>query len=135
MEKKVMKGYIESVGRRKTAVARVRMTPAAKSVITVNGKPVSDYFKTVDLVRVVGESLASLKEAKEYAITVKVVGGGVHSQAEAIRHGISRSLVKEDESLKVDLKKEGFMKRDPRSKERRKFGLRKARKSPQWSKR
>lgn len=135
MEKKSGKEYIETIGRRKTSVARVRVTPAAKSSIVVNDKSIADYFKTSELIRVAGQSLAAKKEGKEYAVTVKVVGGGTHSQAEAVRHGVSRALVSEDETAKAELKKLGFIKRDPRSKERRKFGLKKARKSPQWSKR
>lgn len=135
MEKKTGKTYIETIGRRKTSVARVRVTPAAKSSITVNDRALAEYFKTTELIRVAGESLATKAEGKEYVVTVRVEGGGTHSQAEAIRHGISRALVAEDETVKADLKKLGFIKRDPRSKERRKFGLKKARKSPQWSKR
>lgn len=132
MEKK----YTEAVGRRKTAVARVRMTPAAKTTITVGEKTLQEYFGISELIRVVNEPLEKLEDAaKTYLITVKVSGGGIHAQAEAIRHGISRVLVMEDETVKATLKKFGFIKRDPRAKERRKFGLRKARKAPQWSKR
>ena len=133
MEKK----YTEAVGRRKTAVARVRMTPAAKTTITVGEKTLEQYFGVSELIRVASEPLEKLEgEAPQaYTITVKVSGGGTHAQAEAIRHGISRILVKEDETIKATLKKFGFIKRDPRAKERRKFGLRKARKAPQWSKR
>ena len=71
----------------------------------------------------------------KFAVTAKIVGGGIHSQAEALRHGIARALVKNDEQLRKTLKKEGMLKRDPRAKERRKFGLKKARKAPKWSKR
>ena len=128
--------YIEAVGRRKTSIARVRATQAAKSSFVINdGKSIEDYFKTEAQRVIVGESLATAKLPQHLAITVVVSGGGVNSQAEAIRHGIARILIEMDPELRKDLKKEGFLKRDPRAKERRKFGLKKARKAPQWSKR
>lgn len=127
--------YIATIGRRKTSTARVRLTPAAKTSITVNDKAIDAYFATKDLVRVASEALQKPKDVKEYAVTVVVKGGGTHSQAEAVRHGIARALVKADEAHKGEIKKLGFLKRDPRAKERRKFGLKKARKSSQWSKR
>lgn len=129
------KKYIEAVGRRKTAVARVRITPSSKAGYVINGKSLSDYFDHADLI---GKVEAPLKEAEltgKYEVSVKVLGGGINSQAEAIRLGISRCLIKEDLELRKPLKKLGFLKRDPRSKERKKPGLRKARKRPQWSKR
>ncbi len=127
--------YIAAIGRRKTSTARVRITESATPSFIVNDKPVDAYFATKDLVRVASESLQKPKDVKDYAITVVVKGGGVHSQAEAIRHGIARALSTTDEVLKSEVKKLGFLKRDARSKERRKFGLKKARKSSQWSKR
>lgn len=127
--------YTGAIGRRKTSTARVRITESAKTSIVVNDKPVDQYFATKELVRVASESLQKPKDAKEYTITVVVKGGGTHSQAEAIRHGIARALVVADEAMKPEVKKLGFLKRDPRSKERRKFGHKKARKSSQWSKR
>jgi len=129
------KQYIETIGRRKTSTARVRLHPATKTSYEINGKDLATYFPTAELQKVVSDPFAKLDGKHTFAVTVKVVGGGIHSQAEAVRHGISRGLVKEDESSKTTLKQEGFLKRDPRSKERRKFGLKKARKSPQWSKR
>jgi small subunit ribosomal protein S9 len=127
--------YTGAIGRRKTSTARVRITESAKTSIVINDKPIDQYFATKELVRVASESLQKPKDTKEYAITVVVKGGGTHSQAEAIRHGIARALVVADEAMKPEVKKLGFLKRDPRSKERRKFGHKKARKSSQWSKR
>ena len=132
---KSKKTYIETIGRRKTSTARVRMTPSTKQSYDINGKDLATYFATTELQKIVTDAFTALESKSHYAITVKVSGGGIHSQAEAIRHGISRGLVKEEEGTKTTLKKAGFLKRDPRMKERRKFGLKKARKSPQWSKR
>jgi len=131
----MIKGYIETIGRRKTATARVRITPSTKSSFLVNEKEINDYFQTSDLREIVNSAFTKSGLANKYTITVQVVGSGIHSQAEAVRHGITRALVKEDESLRASLKKLGFLKRDPRAKERKKFGLKKARKAPTWSKR
>lgn len=127
--------YIEAVGRRKTSVARVRMTPAAKNTFHINDKSINEYFKTEAQRIIVSEALNTAKKVEAFHVTVRVTGGGVNSQAEAIRHAIARILIKIEPELRKDLKKEGFLKRDPRAKERRKFGLKKARKAPQWSKR
>lgn len=138
MTTKSAKTYIETIGRRKTSTARVRMEKATKLSITVNDKEVKEYFPTSMLQSILEEPFKKGKLDNKYSISVHVNGGGIHSQAEAIRHGISRGLVKEDEKdeeIKGKLKKAGLLKRDPRAKERRKFGLKKARKSPQWSKR
>lgn len=132
---KTKKTYIESIGRRKTSTARVRLAPAAKQSFQINEKDLATYFPTEELQKIVTDAFAVGEGKEHYAVSVKVIGGGIHSQAEAVRHGISRTLVKEDEAQKPLLKQAGFLKRDPRSKERRKFGLKKARKSPQWSKR
>ena len=129
------KQYTEKIGRRKTSTCRVRVTPATKASFTVNGKDVKDYFKTATLMKVVNDAMVLIKPDSKYEITVVVSGGGIHSQAEAVRHGISRFFSELSQDSKDKLKKEGFLKRDPRSKERRKFGLKKARKAPQWSKR
>lgn len=131
---KTKKKYIETIGRRKTATARVRLTPATKASYVINDKDLATYFPTEELQKIVTDPFTTL-EGKTYAVSVKVSGSGIHSQAEAVRHGISRGLVVENEDDKTTLKHEGFLKRDPRSKERRKFGLKKARKAPQWSKR
>ncbi len=128
--------YIEAIGRRKTATARVRLTPASETTIMVNDKKLEEYFPHLALHKDV-HSVLDTKDAgiETYTITAKVLGGGLSSQAEAIRLGIARALVKEKEARRVTLKKAGFLKRDPRSVERKKFGLLKARKRPAWSKR
>jgi small subunit ribosomal protein S9 len=135
MAKTVDKRYIEAVGRRKTSVARVRMTPASKNEVIVNGKSLEEAFTISDLQKEVMSPLRTEGVAENYSISAKVSGGGIASQAEAIRLGIARILVEINSGLRSSLKKEGYLKRDPRKKERKKFGLRKARKAPQWSKR
>ena len=127
--------YIEAVGRRKTAVARVRMTEGAKNTLVINDRELNEYFPTEELRNTVKAPFTETKLGAKFKITVKVLGGGVPSQAEAIRLGISRGLLEYDIELRKKLKPLGFLKRDPRAKERRKFGLKKARKAPQWSKR
>jgi small subunit ribosomal protein S9 len=127
--------YIEAVGRRKTAIARVRITPATKMSFVVNDKDVKEYFSTADLQTIAQEAVVKSEVAEKFSISVHVVGGGIHGQAEAIRHGLARTLVIRDEEIKNKLKKLGFLKRDSRQVERKKFGLKKARKSPTWSKR
>jgi small subunit ribosomal protein S9 len=127
--------YIETVGRRKTATARVRMTPSTKLSYSINDKELAVYFPTAELQQIVTEALTTSKLAAKFKITAIIKGGGIHGQAEALRHGIARGLNEYDVQLRGVLKKAGFLKRDPRAKERRKFGLKKARKSPQWSKR
>lgn len=128
--------YFEAVGRRKTATARVRITPSSKMGYTVNEKPLADYFKTNELQKVVTDVFTKGKIEHKFNVTVKVFGSGLAAQSEAVRHGVARALVKLDEDLKSDLKKLGYLKRDPRSKERRKAGMAgKARKGKQWSKR
>jgi small subunit ribosomal protein S9 len=125
--------YIETVGRRKTASARVRLTPSAKQSVLVNNKAADAYFATKDLL---DTALAPLKETEQkFAITAIIRGGGITGHAEALRHAIARALIVHDISKRTPLKKLGFLKRDPRAKERRKPGLKKARKAGQWSKR
>src|SRR3989338_8750375 len=126
--------YIEAIGRRKTSVARVRYFAKAAGGITVNGKKLDEYFPTAEL-RGIAESPMKKAKIEKYEITVRLSGGGIHSQAEALRHGISRALIESVPELRGELKPLGFLMRDPRMKERRKFGLKKARKAPQWSKR
>lgn len=128
------KKYTETIGRRKTSTARVRVTAASKISYTINDKELAVYFPTEELQKIVSGPFATI-EGSTFSVSVHVNGGGIHSQAEAVRHGIARALVKVDETSKTSLKSEGYLKRDPRAKERRKFGLKKARKSPQWSKR
>jgi small subunit ribosomal protein S9 len=127
--------YIEAVGRRKTSIARVRITPSSKSSYTINDRDLESYFPTSALQNTITEAFAKSKVAAKFKITVRVKGGGVSSQADAVRHGIARALIDYDKELRGTLKKLGYLKRDPRAKERRKFGLKKARKAPQWSKR
>lgn len=126
--------YFEAVGRRKSAVARVRLIKK-KGAVLVNGKELSDFFHTLELKEKAISPLKKARMEKDFSASVKVCGGGVTGQAEAIRLGVARALLKFDSSLRSVLKLEGFLKRDPRAKERRKFGLKKARKAPQWSKR
>lgn len=123
-----------AVGRRKTAAARVRLTPG-KGTITVNGKDVAVYFPTALLLQKVMGPLVAVGREKTYDVSVKVAGGGVAGQAEAVRHGIARALVRWDEALRPVLKVDHFLTRDPRAKERKKFGLHKARRAHQWRKR
>ena len=132
---KAKEAYIEGIGRRKTAIARVRATVAAKNSYNVNGKTLEEYFKTPLLCDIVTSPLMREGFDGTYAVTVKVSGSGIHSQAEAIRHGLSRILVEENSEDKSELKKLGYLKRDSRKKERKHFGLKKARKASQWSKR
>ena len=127
--------YIGTVGRRKTAIARVRITVAAKSSCTVNDKDVDSYFPTAELRATAVEAITTTKLPVKFKITAKIIGGGINGQAEALRHGIARALIIHDIELRKKVKAAGFLKRDPRAKERRKFGLKKARKAPQWSKR
>ncbi|MEZ4195530.1 MAG: 30S ribosomal protein S9 [Candidatus Paceibacterota bacterium] len=128
--------YIEGIGRRKTATARVRLTPAKETTIVINNKPLEEYFIHVALQKNL-QSVLDTKEAgiENYAITVKVLGGGISAQSDAIKLGIARALVLEKADRRIPLKREGYLKRDQRSVERKKFGLRKARKRPAWSKR
>jgi len=125
--------YTEAVGRRKTSVARVRITPASQVSVSVNNKKFEQYFPTPALQKTV---LSVFNDTEnKFLVTARLNGGGISSQAEALRHGLSRALVSFDPNLRTRLKVKGFLKRDPRAKERRKFGLKKARKAPKWSKR
>jgi small subunit ribosomal protein S9 len=125
--------YTEAVGRRKTASARVRLIPAKSSSMMVNGVAAGEYFPLEALVKTAFESLTSTNAT--YAVSVHVSGGGHKGQATAVRHAISRALTEITPEFRKDLKQRGFLKRDPRKKERKKFGLKKARRAPQWSKR
>jgi len=127
--------YIEAVGRRKTSVARVRVFQNAPFSIAINGKSYEVYFPTFELKNIVDSPIDRTNLPKKFSVSVHVSGGGIHSQAEAVRHGLSRVLEKIDPALRKILKPFGYLKRDPRMKERRKFGLKKARKAPQWAKR
>lgn len=124
--------YVEGVGRRKTAVARVRVVQEAGESV-VNGKPLAAYFQLSRL-SVLAASPIALSGGK-FSFTAAVKGGGVQAQAEAIRHGLSRALVMLDAEMKKQMRVAGFLTRDPRMVERKKFGLKKARRAPQWQKR
>ncbi len=134
------KRYFEGIGRRKTAVARVRLFTirpfeGEEGRVTVNGKFYKEYFPSAVWQQIIESSLRRLKSLNRFEISAKVAGGGLHAQAEAIRHGASRALVEFNIDFRKKLKRAGFLKRDPRMVERKKFGLKKARRSPQWSKR
>lgn len=125
--------YTEAVGRRKTATARVRITPAKSSSMVVNGKSAEEYFPLPGMVKTAFSALTLL--GATYMVTAKVSGGGHKAQAESIRLGISRAMIELVPEQRKDLKVRGFLRRDPRAKERKKFGLKAARRAPQWSKR
>lgn len=127
--------YYEAVGRRKESVARVRITEAKSNSFSVNDKKVEDYFPNDELRAVAQEALKESGLDNKFSVSVLTSGGGVSSQAASMRHGISRALVLFNEDTKSNLKKAGFLKRDSRAVERKKPGRKKARKSPQWSKR
>lgn len=135
--------YFEAVGRRKRAVARVRLMTRKSgdearddaALMIVNGKDYKDYFRDRLLVNVVESPLRKLKSLQRFKVTVLVNGGGIAGQASAVRHGISRGLEIFDENFRKKLKKAGYLTRDPRKVERKKPGLKKARKGPRWAKR
>lgn len=133
--------YYEAVGRRKTAVARVRLftsSPLQSAIegnLTINEKPYKNFFPTLELQEAVEAPLERLKSLNRFKVTVKVRGGGLRGQAEAIQHGLARTLVLFDSNFRKKLKKAGYLTRDPRKKERKKYGLKKARRAPQWQKR
>lgn len=122
-------------GRRKKAIARVRLIPDGSGAITINKRSLDEYFGLDTLKLIVRQPLELTGSSAKYDIIVNVHGGGFTGQAGAIRHGISRALVLADEETKAALKKAGFLTRDPRAKERKKYGLKKARRAPQFSKR
>ncbi len=127
--------YYEAVGRRKEATARVRLTADSKSLFLINDRAVTNYFSTNSLRNVVSRPLAEQQLTDKFSVSAKIIGGGVSAQAQALALAIARALIKYDVNLKPTLKKSTLLKRDSRIKERRKFGLKKARKAPQWSKR
>ncbi len=127
--------FITAVGRRKTAIATVRMSVAPKSSVMVNGKNLKDYFKTDLRAKIAEEALSTAESAENYQVTAHVEGGGIAAQADALRHAISRALIKVEPNTRKVLKAAHFLKRDSRAKERKKPGLVKARKAKQWSKR
>ncbi len=126
--------YFYGTGRRKKSVARVRVYPGTGKVI-INDRDIDDYFGLETLKLIVRQPLALTETTEKFDVICKVQGGGVTGQAGAIRHGLSRALVQYDETLRSVLKKAGFLTRDPRMKERKKYGLKAARRAPQFSKR
>lgn len=131
-------GYLYAVGRRKTSVARVRGVVPGNGAIMINGLDIEKYLRQPDLINIVKSPLESISANLEYAkinFDVKVQGGGIHSQSEAIRHGIARLLVAKNKDVRLTLKQAGWLRRDAREKERKKPGLRRARRAPQWQKR
>jgi len=133
--KKTVVKYYQAIGRRKTSVARIRLFTQGDKTIMINGKPYKEYFPNLNLQQIVSVALDRMKALDKFMVSVKVRGGGVHSQAEAVRHGISRALVKFNPDFRKRLRRVGYLTRDPRMRERKKFGLKRARRAPQWSKR
>ena len=134
MAKKSEKINFQGTGRRKKSIARVVLTEG-KGEITVNGKKLEEYFGTEILKVIVNQPFAVTNTVGKYDVIIKVTGGGYTGQAGAIRHGISRALLEANSEFRPALKANGFLTRDPRMKERKKYGLKKARKAPQFSKR
>ena len=128
------KPYFYGTGRRKSSVARVRVMPGT-GVITINGRDIDDYFGLETLKLIVRQPMDATKTLGTFDIVCRVNGGGVSGQAGAIRHGVARALLQADENYRAVLKKAGFLTRDPRMKERKKYGLKAARRAPQFSKR
>jgi small subunit ribosomal protein S9 len=128
--------YIYSVGKRKTAIARVKLFADGKGEVKINERDLTNYFSLKEHVDAFLSPFKVIDSTESnYDLQIKVVGGGVCAQVNACQHGITRALVKEDESRRIVLKRAGFLTRDSRTKERNKPGLKRARRSPQWSKR
>ena len=125
---------VGATGRRKEAVARVRLIPGTGQ-FKLNGRPLEDYFPRPVLRMIVTEPLRLTNTLDAYDIVARIEGGGMSGQAGAVRHGIARALIEADPTLRSELKRKGMLTRDARAKERRKYGLKKARKAPQFSKR
>ena len=126
--------YVEGVGRRKRATARVRLVPGTGTML-VNGRPVGAYFPRLRDTLIATAPLRATGNEQRYDVSVKVEGGGLSGQAGAVSHGLARALVARDESLRKVLRQAGLLTRDPREKERKKYGLKRARKAPQYTKR
>jgi small subunit ribosomal protein S9 len=134
----IFKGkYFYGTGRRKNAIARVRIYPvtSGKPAMVVNERELEQYFPTLELSRITLDCFRVTNTRDKFSISAKIVGGGQKGQAEALRHGIARALVGMNEDYKIALRDNGFLTRDPRVKERKKPGLKKARRAPQWQKR
>ena len=129
------KAYFYGTGRRKSSVAKVRLFPEGTGKITINNRDIDNYFGLETLKLIVRQPLAETNLLGKFDVEVKVMGGGFTGQAGAIRFGIARALLQHDSELRPILKKAGFLTRDPRMKERKKYGLKAARRAPQFSKR
>ena len=129
------KAYFYGTGRRKSSIARVRLIPGGTGVITVNGRTLDNYFGMETLKYIVRQPIEAVGVAGKFDVDVKVQGGGFTGQAGAIRHGVARALLKMNEEYRPALKSAGYLTRDPRMKERKKYGLKAARRAPQFSKR
>ncbi len=135
MTTKTKNPYFESVGRRKTSVARVRLYNQDEKGIIINDKDYKEYFPTLELQQKAVYPLETMKCLDRFYFSIKLRGGGINSQAESVAHGISRALVEFNLDFKKRLRKAGSLTRDPRMRERKKFGLKRARRAPQWRKR
>ena len=127
--------YFYATGKRKTSIARVRLYLDERAPVLVNGKPMEEYFGWKPWQGIIGEAFQATETVGRFRVVVRVLGGGVRSQAEAIRHGIARALVVYDQSLKPVLRQHGLITRDARIKESKKYGLKRARRAPQYTKR
>ena len=127
--------YIYGLGRRKTSIAKVRLFKKGNGQITINGRPLNEYFGPLELRALINDTLSSVGLTSGVDVSAEAEGGGVRGQAEAVRLGLSRALIELNPVWRKTLKKMGNLTRDPRAKERKKFGLKKARRAPQWSKR
>lgn len=142
IEKKIEKPPLEKperywtgIGRRKTSVAQARIFAKGEKEFLVNDKPYQKYFPTIDCWQIAVASLEKMKALDKLRVLIKVKGGGYHSQAEAVRHATARALVKFNPNFRKRLRRSGYLTRDPRMRERKKFGLKRARRAPQWQKR
>jgi len=127
--------YFEAIGKRKTAAARVRLQVSKDHNILINDKDYKEYFPTLELQGIVLSALKEMDALDKFNISVKTKGGGIHAQAEAVRHGIARILIDISPDFRKKLRRIGYLTRDPRMRERKKFGLKRARKASQWAKR
>jgi len=127
--------FIRAIGKRKTAVAQVRLYKNGKGNLVINNKKINQYFSSLTIKSVISQPLKLTGHLRDLDFSVLVKGGGKKGQAEAIRHGLTRALIKFDKDLRQSLKAKGWLTRDSRKKERKKPGLKKARRAPQWSKR
>lgn len=127
--------YFYGTGKRKTAIARVRIYPDDSGPVIINGKPIDEYFGWSTWQRIVDDAFRVTSTLNRFRVVAKVAGGGVNAQAEAVRHGITRALIAFDPAMKPALRRAGYVTRDPRIKESKKYGLKRARRAPQYTKR